>query len=632
MTRPLLLALLCGASIAACAPLAGADAPRTPAAAEPSQADRRLMAFFEAHDAATLARSPQLKAFRGVRDADYGRWDDPSDEAAARHLAADVAALEDMRRLFGPAPLSDGARLSYQLFERQLERRIAADRFRHNGLVFNQMSGAQSALPAFLINIHRVSNAAEAQAYVERLEGLGPQIDALIAVADARPAGPAWVYPHVIRDAQALLSGAPFEAGAADTPLLADFRAKLARTSIEADAQARLLRAAERALLDSVGPAYRRLIAAMERHQARARATDGVSGLPDGQAWYAERLAFHTTTRLTAAEIHDLGLAEVARIHAEMVALMPKLGVTGGLSDLLAHVRDSDEFYLPDTDEGRARYLEMSRAAIAAMERRLPEAFHTLPRAPLEVRRVEPFREQSAGKAFYQRPAADGSRPGVYYANLFNMREMPIYEIEALAFHEGLPGHHLQIAIQTELADVPQFRREGGFTVYSEGWALYAELLPKEMGFYEDPWQDFGRLKLDLWRAVRLVVDTGLHAKGWSREKAIAYHLENTPSDRAEIVRAVERYAIMPGQATAYAIGKLEILRMREAARQRLGPRFDIRDFHEVVLGAGPLPLDILEERVAAWSARGTVDAGGTLGGRAAIFVGSVQDAAAPAR
>ncbi len=589
-----------------------------------ARADAALMALFERQDRALLARAPTLKTQRGIRDADYGRWNDPSDAAAEAAMRQELAFLAEMRCDFATAPLSPEARLSYRLFEKRVERMAAAHAFRHLELPFNQMGGAHQGLPAFLIAQHRIDTPAHAEAYVQRLEGLGPHIDQLVAIADQRSraghGGPAWMYPLVIDAAKNVIRGAPFEAGA-DSALLADFRGKVARLDIAEAEKARLVAAAERALAGSVGPAYRRLIDAMAQQGQRPRPTDGIAGLRQGRDWYAERLRFHTTTDMTPAEVHALGLSEVARIHDEMRALMPKLGVAGDLRDLFREVREGDAHYLPDTPEGRAEYLQRARAAIDAMARRLPEVFHTLPRAPLEVRAVEPFRERTAGKAFYQSPAEDGSRPGVYYANLHDMRAMPAYEIEALAFHEGLPGHHMQRAIQMELKGLPAFRRFGGFTAYSEGWGLYAELLPREMGFYTDPWQDFGRLKLALWRAVRLVVDTGLHDLGWSREQAIRYHLDNTPSVRGEIEGAVNRYAVMPGQATAYTIGKLEILRLRAEARKALGDRFDIRDFHDVVLRSGDVPLGVLGELVGQWVARG---GGPAAGPPAATTAGAV--------
>jgi uncharacterized protein (DUF885 family) len=237
------------------------------------------------------------------------------------------------------------------------------------------------------------------------------------------------------------------------------------------------------------------------------------------------------------------------------------------------------------------------------MEAKLPEYFSTLPKDPLVVKPVEAFREKSAGKAFYSRPAPDGSRPGTYYVNLYDLRSMSLNELEALAYHEGVPGHHLQLSIQTGLGDVPPFRRFGGVTAYSEGWGLYSEELGKDMGFYTDPYSDFGRLQMELWRAGRLVVDTGIHRKRWSREQAIQWLKDNTPNPEGDIVKAIERYIVYPGQATAYTIGKLKIVELREKARAELGDRFDIKAFHDVVLLSGPVPLDVMEENVEAWIA-----------------------------
>lgn len=240
---------------------------------------------------------------------------------------------------------------------------------------------------------------------------------------------------------------------------------------------------------------------------------------------------------------------------------------------------------------------------IEAMRERLPELFHREPKAPMVVKAVEPFREASAGKAFYQRPAPDGSRPGVYYVNLYRMRDMPKTEMESLAYHEGIPGHHMQLALSIEQEDLPMFRRQAGYTAYTEGWGLYSERLPREIGFYQDPYSDFGRLTLELIRAVRLVVDTGLHAKRWTREQVIQYHLDNTPLPEGSVVRATERYIVTPGQATAYMIGQLKLLELRKRATDALGEAFDVRDFHERVLESGPVPLDVLERRIDEWIA-----------------------------
>jgi uncharacterized protein (DUF885 family) len=296
-------------------------------------------------------------------------------------------------------------------------------------------------------------------------------------------------------------------------------------------------------------------------------------------------------------------LREVDRIHAEMRDIMTAVEFDGDLQEFFSFMRTDPQFYYPTTEAGKARYLSEATDLINVMKGRLDEVFLRQPQAELEVRAVEAFREQSAGKAFYSAPASDGSRPGYYYANLFDMNQMPIYQMEALAYHEGIPGHHMQIAIAQELEGVPQFRKYGRFTAYSEGWGLYSEFLPKEMGFYSDPYSDFGRLAMELWRAGRLVVDTGLHHKRWSREEAIDYLKDNTPNPEGDITKAIERYIVMPGQATAYMIGKIKIVELRERAKEELGDAFDIREFHDVIIASGPVPLNIMEERVDAYIA-----------------------------
>jgi uncharacterized protein (DUF885 family) len=310
-----------------------------------------------------------------------------------------------------------------------------------------------------------------------------------------------------------------------------------------------------------------------------------------------------TTTDLTAGEIHQIGLDEVARIHGEMQAIMTQVGFEGTLQEFFEFMRTDPQFYKPETEEGKAEYLAEAVAAIETMKGDLPKLFNTFPKADMEVKAVEAFREKSAGKAFYSRPAPDGSRPGIYYANLYSMADMPTYQLEALAFHEGIPGHHMQIAIAQELEGIPSFRKFGGYTAYSEGWGLYSELVPKELGYYSDPYSDFGRLAMEIWRAARLVVDTGLHDKRWTREQAVQYLMDNTPNPQGDCEKAIDRYIVMPGQATAYKIGMLKIVELRERARTQLGDAFDIREFHDIVLRDGAVPLAVLEETVDAWLA-----------------------------
>ncbi len=564
--------------------------------------DSQLSAFFKDYDDQELAHSPLSKAYRGIRDADYGKWDDPSDAAEIARYKRDQAALAKMEAEFDKADLSEDSQLSYRLFQARAERSDNAFPFRRNAYIFDQMNGAQSQVPAFLINIHRVANKADAEAYVSRLDAAGPMIESLVVQSAERADDgiivPDWVFPYVIADAKNVISGAPFD-DAEDSPILADLKKKVAALEIPEAEKADLVARGEAAMINSLKPSYEKLIAEMQRQQAMAVDGDGIWRFKDGAAYYAERLNNYTTTDLSADEIHQIGLENVARIHGLMRKIMADVGFEGSLQDFFQHLRTSDEFYY----ETREAYLAEVDSKLEAMEAELPAFFNTLPKAPLVIKPVEAFREKSAGKAFYNGPAPDGSRPGTYYVNLYNLRSMSKTELEALAYHEGLPGHHLQRTIQTELGDLPPFRRFGGWTAYTEGWGLYSEELGKDMGFYEDPYSDFGRLGMELWRACRLVVDTGIHHKRWSREEAIQYLTDNTPNPEGDIRKAIERYVVYPGQATAYMIGKLKILELRTRAQAALGDRFTMGDFHDIVLKSGPVPLNILEERVDAWIA-----------------------------
>jgi len=505
-----------------------------------------------------------------------------------------------MRAEYDLAALSGQDALSYRLFEASAARAELLDPYREYGFFFDQINGEQSGIPAFLINTDTVTDASHARAYVDRIAGIGPLMDVLISRSAERAANgvmpPDWVYPYVLSDIQNLL-----DAGM-DNAVLEDFRSKVAALELPEDESGSLISAAETAWQAQAAPAYERLRAEMLRQQTIAPTDDGIWRLPQGAQYYDALLQFYTTTDLTAEEIHAIGLGEVARIHGEMRAIMAQVGFEGDLQDFFAFTRSDPRFY----HTSREDYLAEVSSVLDAMTARLPQFFITLPQYELQVKAVEAFREQSAGKAFYQSPAPDGSRPGTYYVNLYNLNDMSRNELEALAYHEGLPGHHMQRAIQTGLGDLPPFRRFGGFTAYTEGWGLYSEELGKDMGFYTDPYADFGRLQMELWRAARLVVDTGIHSKRWSREEAMAYLTQNTPNPAGDIEKAIERYIVYPGQATAYMIGKLKIMELRARAQEALGEDFDIRAFHEVVLVNGPVPLDVLEEQVDAWIAQQT--------------------------
>ena len=588
-------------STSACAPqtaeISSASSAAALAPAPATAQNAQLAQMFADYDAAQLALSPQSKAYRGIRDDDYARWGDFSDANAIASQNLLQATAAKMHQDFVLADLSAQDALSYRLFDAMAKRSAATFPFRKYGYEFDQMNGAQSGLPAFLINIHSVKNQEQAAAYVTRIGTLGQSLDTLTQTsrtrADAGVMPPRWVYDYVISDIENLLSAGDQNA------ILADFAAKVDAIDLAEPSRTGLKTEAVAAWNKGARPAYARLLDEMKRQQAIAGTADGIWRFPEGGAYYNALLGNYTTTALSADEIHDIGLGEVARIHGEMERIMRQVGFTGSLQDFFKHTRDGEEFFY-DT---REVYLADVDTKLTAMQARLPEYFATLPADPLTVKPVEAFREKSAGKAFYQSPAPDGSRPGTYYVNLYNLRDMSKNELEALAYHEGLPGHHLQRSIQTALGDVPPFRRFGGVTAYSEGWGLYSEELGKDMGFYKDPYSDFGRLGMELWRACRLVVDTGIHDKRWSREKAIQYLTVNTPNPEGDIRKAIERYIVYPGQATAYMIGKLKIMELRSRAQTRLGDRFDIRAFHDVILKTGPVPLSIMEENVDAWIA-----------------------------
>lgn len=563
----------------------------------------QLNGFFEQQFMLSVMRSPMTQTYLNIKK-DYDKLDDVSDARAREDLKLAEEALQQMRDSFDYDELSDADKLSYRLFKMQVKNAKAGFKYRYYGYTFNQMFGAHSTLPAFMINQHRVNNRDDAEAYISRLNDvkrfMGQNIEGTRQSAKMNIRPPRFVYDYVLDDAKNVITGAPFDEGK-DSPLLADFKSKLDKIDLDDTAKATLLTEAIDALNTSVKPAYDELIDYMNTDKAKATTDDGAWKHLNGDAYYAHRLKRMTTTDLTADEIHEIGLSEVARIHDEMREIMGQVGFEGSLQEFFVFMREDDQFYYSNDSVGRDRYLKEATEMIDIMKEELPSTFAVLPKADIKVKRVEEFREKSAGKAFYQRPSPDGARPGTYYANLYDMRDMPTYQMEALAYHEGIPGHHMQIAIAQELEGIPKFRKFGGFTAYIEGWGLYSEYLPKEMGFYKDPYSDFGRLAMELWRAGRLVVDTGLHHKKWTREEAQQYLIDNTPNAVNDCKKAIDRYIVMPGQATAYKIGMLKILELREGAKETLGDAFDIREFHSVVLKDGPVPLSILEEKVNAW-------------------------------
>ncbi len=594
-----------GISVMACKN--DATAPKVEYTAEEIAAEsEKLNNWFQAQFEESVANSPMTQTYIGDKT-DYDKWDDFSKEEEAREHERNQNRLAYIKDSVNVDALDDATGLSYKLSKQSLEDAIADYEYRLYNYPVNQMFGTHSQIPAFMINMHQVSNKEDAEAYVSRLSKLQPVFDEVIkGLKERESAGilpPKFVFPRVIESSQNVIKGQPFDNSENESTLLADFIRKVNALEISDEEKNTLIDNAKKALINAVKPAYEALIAVLEDQQARATTDHGVWKFPSGDKYYNIALQRTTTTDMTADEIHQLGLDEVARIHKEMNAIKDKVGFKGTLQEFMKFMKEDKQFYYEDSDAGRDAYMNDATKMIDSMKGRLDELFITKPKADMIVKRVEAFREKSAGKAFYQQPALDGSRPGTYYANMYDMEAMPSYQMEALAYHEGIPGHHMQIAIAQELEDLPMFRKLGGYTAYVEGWGLYSEFIPKEMGFYSDPYSDFGRLAMELWRACRLVVDTGIHAKKWTRDQGIKYYTDNTPNAESDAVKMVERHIVMASQATAYKIGMIKILELRENAKEKLGDKFDIREFHDVVLTNGAVPLNVLEEMVDEWVA-----------------------------
>ena len=560
--------------------------------------------FFERVFNEEVDRSPEFQSYIGIKK-DYDKWNDRSEANAAKELEITKQNLKFLNDNIDYEKLDEETRLSYDLYIYEAEKEIENWQWRHHNLPVNQMFGRHSDFPSFLINIHRISDEADAEAYISRLQDIDKAIDQELEGLKIREQKgiipPKFTYPLVISDINNLLTGYPFDDTDKESTLYEDFKGKVEKLEISGERKTELLAAAETALVKDVQPGYLKLKNYLLQLEEKAPQQSGAYKYPEGLEFYNAALKNFTTTDLTAEEIHQIGLKEVERIHDEMREIMKKVGFQGSLQDFFNYLKEDKRFVYPNTPEGKEAYRKEAVAIIENMKGRLDELFLTKPKADIIVKAVEPYREKSAGGAFYQSPSLDGTRPGIYYINLYDMDNQPIYLMESLAYHEGIPGHHMQLAIAQELEDIPTFRKYAKNTAYVEGWALYSEMIPKEIGMYTDVYKDFGRLGYELFRAARLVVDTGIHAKGWTREQAIAYMNENTSNPPGDNEKEVERYIVWPGQATGYKIGMLKILELREKAKKSLGEDFDIREFHDQVITHGPLPLNMLEDVVDKW-------------------------------
>jgi uncharacterized protein (DUF885 family) len=556
---------------------------------------QKLNQFFEREFEKGVARYPTWQTYLG-RKTNYEKLNNYTLEYANEELLIDKKSLEELHS-FNYDILSDADKVSYQIFEYQLKGSIEGHRWNFHQFPLNQMFGYQAGTPAFMINMHRIENLKDAKDYISRLKEIKRVFSERMIFLkkqeklDIFP--PKFIFDKVIDDSNNIISGIPFTKTSKDSTLLEDFKRKINKIKLSSKVKNELIKQTQTVLLSHVKPAYNDLISYSKYLDKKVSQNNGAWSLPDGYDYYNFQLSRITTTDLKADEIHITGLKEVDRIHNEMRKVMKSVNFKGTLKDFFKFMKGGRKAYLKEVDE-----------VVRKMKAALPKIFNTFPKAKLEVKPVEAFREKSAGIAFYNGPSLEGNRPGIYYVNLYKMADNPKYKLEALAYHEAIPGHHMQIAIAKELDGLPTFRKMGGFTAYSEGWGLYAELLPKEIGFYSDPYSDFGRLSMELWRATRLVVDTGIHSKKWSRDKAISYLKNNTPNSELEIMKGIERYFIMPGQATAYKVGMLKILSLRSSAKKILGDKFDLAEFHDIILKDGAVPLFILEKNINLWIKR----------------------------
>ena len=577
-----------------------------------SQTDK-LNEWFAGQYEQELLMSPIGLTFQGRKER-YGEIDDMSEAAGAEQLEWKRKSVETMKSSFDYDKLTADGKISYDLWAYQYERAAAGEKFKRRGYVFEQMNGTHSFFPTLMMSFHPVENLEEMQAYGSRLSEIGRAMNQLIDRAElginegVRP--PRFAYEIVRKEALEIISGQPFDDTEEKSSLWNDANNKIAglltKELITQAQSEELTTKVKTALLTDLKPAYQRLVAMIDKDMANTtEQAQGVHALPDGDAFYKYRLKQMTTTDKTANEIHELGLSEVARIRGEMEKIKNQVGFDGDLEAFFTHIRDgkdNQKFYYPNDDEGRQGYIDDATAAIDNIRKELPNYFGILPKGDLIVKRVESFREQDGAPQHYYPGTPDGSRPGIYYAHLSDMSTMPKNELEVIAYHEGLPGHHMQIAIAQELTGVPKFRTQAGFTAYSEGWGLYSEALAKEMNnTFTDPYSDFGRLGSEMWRAIRLVVDTGLHDKKWTQQQAIDFFAKNSPAPLGTIEAEIRRYLVIPGQATAYKIGMIEIQGLRKKAEDDMRDKFDIRAFHDTILGGGAMPLSMLGRRVDNW-------------------------------
>ena len=560
--------------------------------------------FFESIFLDQVQDSPEFQTRLGYKS-NYDQWDDITWEERKRKIRKAMSNLKYLHDNIDYDKLDEAAKISYRLIERRFERQIESSDYIFNSYPITHRGGKHSSIPSFLINYHKVDDEDDVKDYLQRLRNIEPLMDDLIKELELREdlniLAPKFVYPQAIKVSQNIISGYPFEDVRKRNVIFNDFSRKLDKLDLSSPVTTRYLSEAEAILVTIVNRSYRKLIDFLSIQETKATDNFGVWKYTNGAEYYQFQLDGYTTLGLTPEQVHTTGLQEVERIHQEIYGIMEETQFEGTLQDFFEFMRTDPQFYYPDNQKGRDAYLNQVNVVMDTLTANIDQLFNGLPSIPFIVKAVEPYREESAGIAFYQRGKADGSRPGIYYANLYTMQDMPIYKLENLAYHEAIPGHHMQISIALETKGMPSFRKYGGYSVYSEGWALYSETLPKEVGLYKDPYSDFGRLSGELWRACRLVVDTGIHYYRWTREEGIEYYRSNTANPEGECVKMVERHIVWPGQAVSYKIGMLKIQELREYAETALGEKFSLQDFHDIVLKNGAMTMDILHDVVYQW-------------------------------
>lgn len=570
---------------------------------EGSTEGERLHSFFEWSFNSLLERDPLMLGQLGVKKK-QNELNDLSFEFQQETLKI-LAQHQGILRSFDKTSLSVEDQRLYDIYEWVLKDRLSDETWRDYAYIVNTMRGVQSAIPSYMIQVHQVQSVEDLRNYVDRLLQFklfySQAVNQLMRSEQKGVILPQFLFDKVIADSANIITGKPFEESGTDSPLWADFKNKLQSLNLSSEQEKQWNERGREAFRKSVWPGYQQLILFLKAQKLRAPQDAGVWRFAKGDLYYRMLLKKMTTLELSPEEIHQLGLNEVQRIHKEMRLLQKKMGIPGKIQNLFVWAKQPQHFY-PNTKNGRQSYLRLAQNWIDGIRPQVPNWLGKLPQANLVVLPVESFREKSAGLASYLTPSLDGKRPGIYYVNLSNMKALPRWESEALAYHEAIPGHHLQLALSQENKTIPRFQKHSRFAAWSEGWGLYAEKFPKEFGFYKDTSSDFGRLSLELRRACRLVVDTGLHSLKWSREKAIDYLNQNSPGDVEDHGRQIDRYTVMPGQATAYTIGLHKILQMRQYGEKQLGKKFSLKDFHDFIIGSGPMPLELLEKKWQAQS------------------------------